>query len=400
MTADIGSQRPAGHLPSARVTWTLAALLVVALNLRLSIAAVSPLLDQIRTALALTRQGAGLLTTLPVLCFGVVAPAVAYAARRAGNEVVVAAAMVLLVGGILVRSSGGPALLFLGTLLLGAAITAGNVLVPVLVKQHLAEAAGLAMALYTAFLTGGAALAAWGTAALYDAGASWRWSIAAGAVPAAFAAVVFAAWSIARRPRTVAAPPVLPDTRVWRSATAWHLAVFFGCQSFLFYALLAWLPGLLQDRGVSLPLSGLMLSLFSLLGIAGSLAVPPLAVRRRDQRVLAVVVGVGWLTGILGLLVLPGAYLLWTLILGVAQGAGIALAMTLIVLRGRTEHITRDLSGMVQMTGYLLATTGPLLLGALRDGYGSWTGGLLLLLAVGLLLLLSGLGAGRDRMVG
>lgn len=387
---------------SGTTTWTLVAVLAVAVNLRIAIAGISPVVDGVREAVDLSRRGAGLLTSLPVLCFGVLAPVAAYAARRLGNEVVTLLALATLTVGILVRSAGGPVWLYLGTLLLGAAIAVGNVLVPALVKQHLASVAGIAMSLYTACLTGGAALASWGTAVLYDGGWSWQWSLAAGAVPALLGLGVFGAWYRGHRANRSAAPvpPALRDARVWRSPVAWQLAAYFGAQAFLFYAFLAWLPVLLQDDGVPLATSGVMLSLYNLLGIVGALAVPPLAVRLRDQRVLAPGVAVGWLVGIGGLVLLPGGYPLWSMLLGVVQGAGLALAMTLIVLRSRDEVTARDLSGMVQMVGYLVAACAPVVLGGLRDGLGSWDAAIGVTIGMAVAMLLAGLGAGRHRMVG
>lgn len=387
---------------SGTTTWTLVAVLAVAVNLRIAIAGISPVVDGVREAVDLSRRGAGLLTSLPVLCFGVLAPVAAYAARRLGNEVVTLLALATLTVGILVRSAGGPVWLYLGTLLLGAAIAVGNVLVPALVKQHLASVAGIAMSLYTACLTGGAALASWGTAVLYDGGWSWQWSLAAGAVPALLGLGVFGAWYRGHRASRSAAPvpPALRDARVWRSPVAWQLAAYFGAQAFLFYAFLAWLPVLLQDDGVPLATSGVMLSLYNLLGIVGALAVPPLAVRLRDQRVLAPGVAVGWLVGIGGLVLLPGGYPLWSMLLGVVQGAGLALAMTLIVLRSRDEVTARDLSGMVQMVGYLVAACAPVVLGGLRDGLGSWDAAIGVTIGMAVAMLLAGLGAGRHRMVG
>ena len=382
--------------------WALAALMMVAVNLRFSIAAVGPVLDEVRAELALARPAAGLLTTLPVLCFGVLAPLAAYAARRFGSQVVLVASMAALVLGILLRSAGDRPWLFAGTLLLGAGAAAGNVLVPALVKQDLVPIAGVAMALYTAMLTGGAALAAWGTALVFDLGWSWRWALAAGAVPALLGLVLYAGWARGRlrvhEDTSVAAE--MPEAGVWRSSTAWSLAAFFAGQSFVFYAFLAWLPVMLQDEGVSLTVSGQMLSLYSLLGIVGALVVPPLAVRRSDHRALAAVCAGGWLAGIAGLLLAPPAYLLWTLLLGVTQGAGIGMALTLVVLRARSNLVARSLSGMVQMVGYLVAALGPLLMGALRDRTGSWQAPLLLLLGVAATMLLAALGAGRDRKVG
>ena len=388
-----------------RERWvTLAALLLVALNLRMAITSVSPVLTELRQDLELSRGAAGLLTTLPVVCFGVMAPVAAALGRRLGNERALGWALVALVVGILVRSAGDVAALFAGTVLLGSAIALGNVLVPALVKHDLSEVSGLAMSLYTVCLTGGAAIAAAGTAALASAGLAWRPALAAAAVPAVLAVVVFIAWAWRRgRASRDDADPVLvvgQVATVWRSRTAWQLALFLAAQSMLFYSLLAWLPVLLQDRGVPLGTSGLMLSTYNLLGIAGALAVPRLLRLGRDQRAVATVTMAGWIVGIGGLWVLPDWYLLWSVLLGVVQGAGITVALTLVVLRARDSQVARELSGMVQTTGYLLAASGPAVVGALRDGSGGWGPSFALMIGIGFLSVLAARGAGRGVVVG
>lgn len=48
--------------------------IVLALNLRPALVAASPLLDTIRTDTGMSATAVGLLTTLPLLCFGLLAP--------------------------------------------------------------------------------------------------------------------------------------------------------------------------------------------------------------------------------------------------------------------------------------------------------------------------------------
>lgn len=383
---------------------TLGALLLVAVNLRVAITSVSPVLAELRDDLGLSRGAAGLLTTLPIVCFGLVAPLAATLGRRLGNERALGWALVALVVGILVRSAGDVPALFAGTVLLGSAIALGNVLVPALVKQDLSEVSGPAMSLYTVCLTGGAAIAAAGTAGLASMGWTWRAALAAAALPALLAVVVFTlwAWRRGRSPRGTAVPALAVGqvAVVWRSRTAWHLALFLAAQSTLFYSVLAWLPVLLQERGVSVGTSGLMLSTYNLLGIVGALAVPRLLRVGRDQRTVATVTMAGWIVGLAGLWALPGWYPLWSAFLGVVQGAGITVALTLVVLRARDSQVARELSGMVQTTGYLMAAAGPALVGSLRDGFGGWGPSFAVMIVVGFLSVLAARGAGRGVVVG
>ncbi len=390
-----------GRVWGRRRLVVLAVLLLVALNLRLPLAAVGPVLDDLRVDLGASHGVGGLLTTLPLVCFGILAPVTAYLGDRWSGEVVLLTATVILTAGVAVRSIAGLAPVLTGTLLLGIGIAVGNVLIPVLVKQHLAAVAGIAMSLYTAFLTGGAAIGAAGTAGLASIGWGWQAALLIGVIPALVAVVALGWWYSSGHRRLADARPPASGTagRVWRSGMAWWLAAFMGGQSLLFYTVLTWLPVLLQDRGVSLGESGLMASVFSFLGIVGALAVPPLAARGGDQRPVAVISVVGWMVGLAGLWWLPQWYVLWSAWLGVTQGGGIAMALTLIVLRAGSSASARHLSAMVQMSGYLLAALGPWLIGVLRDHTGGWHGPLAVLLVLSVLLVAAAFVVGRHRTV-
>ncbi|MFR9779937.1 MFS transporter [Micromonospora sp. MS34] len=375
---------------------TLLGVVLLALNLRAAIAGLAPLLPDVRGDLGLTGGAAGLLTTLPVLCFGLLSPFAALLGRRVGIEAALLLAMLGIIAGSLVRTGPGFWWLVAGTVVVGAGITVGNVLVPSIVKQDFRERQGRVTALTTAALTGGAALAAAVAAPLAHAGLGWRGTLLLVGGLAAVAAIV---WLPQLRRRHPAPAARLGGTDVLRSPVTWQLAGFMGMQSLTYYALLAWLPTLLRDAGVPATGAGWALALFNLLGIVTAVAAPALAARRRDQRGLALLVCGAWGVGLLGLLAAPALYLLWATVTGLAQGAGIGLALALLVIRAGTPESARDLSGTVQSVGYLLGSTGPVLLGVLRDGSGGWTLPLGALCAAVALMAAASLGAGRDRQV-
>jgi CP family cyanate transporter-like MFS transporter len=382
--------------------FTLIAVLLVAVNLRLAIAAIGPVLDEMRSDLAMSHGVAGLMTTLPLVCFGLLAPAAAYVGGRIGNAAALAVALVALGAGIGLRSIGGPAVVLIGTVLIGSGIAIGNVLVPVVIKSRLRHMVGVAMGLYTAFLTTGAALGAAGAAGLATAGWGWRAVLGVDALPVAVALGVFVAWWLAGRGGPSEAAPGSQGSlgAVWRAGASWQLALFMGGQSLLFYCFVSWLPALLQSRGVSVATSGTMLSIFSILGIVGALLMPPIAARATNRRVPVVASVAGWVIGVAGLWLLPDWYVLWSVELGLAQGAGIALALLMIVTLSRNTGAARHMSGMVQMVGYLFAAAGPWLFGVLRDRTHSWTPSLVMLLAVCGLMTVAAWLVGRARPVG
>src|SRR5579875_3819842 len=99
-----------------------AALLIAAVNLRLTVAAVPPVLSQIRHTTGLSSAGAGLLTGVPVFCFGVVALAAPRLIRRFSMGPLLSLTLLAVLGGCAVRLIPAVAPLFLGTVLLGSGI--------------------------------------------------------------------------------------------------------------------------------------------------------------------------------------------------------------------------------------------------------------------------------------
>jgi MFS transporter, CP family, cyanate transporter len=185
-----------------------------------------------------------------------------------------------------------------------------------------------------------------------------------------------------------------------RSPTALGLTVFMGLQSIGFYVLVAWLPSLLQDSGLTPTAAGALLSLASFLGIPAGLLAPILAGRAGQQSALAVGATAFTAAGWLGLLLAPETTpALWAVLLGLGTGSSFPIALVLIGLRSSSPTVTPQLSAVVQGVGYLIAATGPLLVGLLRDTSGGWTVPLIALLVLTVAQGVSGWAAGRARTV-
>lgn len=375
--------------------WLGAALLLVAVNLRLPFAGVPPIIDEVREGLGLSHAAAGALTTLPVLCFAIAAPLAPRLARRFGDEPVILACLVLLAGGIAVRIMPEVLPFYAGTLLLGLGIALANVLIPSVIKRWYPRP-GAMTGLYVTLMTAGAAVAA-ATIVPLEHALGWELALAVWGIPSVVAAV---AWLPALRARHAPAGPPPPPVSLWRDRRAWVLTAMMSCQGLLFYAILAWTPEIVGDAGLAEGEAGVMLSLAMLLGIPTSLAWPVLAGRTRDQRPLAAVAGARWLAGLTGLLVAPGTgTVAWMVLIGLGQGAGFSLAMALVVLQSPNPPHAAALSGMVQAIGYVMAGIGPFAVGLIHDATGSWDASVGFLLAVAVGLLLAGLGASRPLEV-
>jgi len=376
-------------------------IVLLAANLRPALTGVAPLIGQIRADTGISNGVAGLLTTLPLLTFGLLSPIAPRAARRFGMERVLLACLLVLTAGILLRWAG--AALFLGTVVLGAAIAVANVLLPSLVKREFPEHAGPMTSVYSSSLGISAALAAGVSVPLAQLdGISWRGALAVWALPALLAGV---AWlpQLGRSDR-----PADPSARsspgvrdLWRSPLAWQVTLFMGLQSLAYYVTLTWLPEILHAEGMSATRAGWMLGLSQAVAIVTMFLAPMIAGRRPSQRgVVVVAVGMSGV-GALGLLVAGStAGILWVVLLGLGQGASFSLALTFFALRAPDPGHAAALSGMAQSVGYLLAAGGPFLFGVLRDVTGAWKVPLALLLTVTLCLLIAGLGAARDAHVG
>ncbi len=377
-------------------------MVLLAANLRPAAAAVGPLIGRIRADTGLSATGAGVLTTLPVLCFGALAPLAPALARRLGERTTAALALVVLLAGLLVRLVPGLGFLFFGTALAGAAIAVGNVLLPVLVRVNFADRVGPLTSMYTTALVGFAALAAGVSVPVADAfGGGWRPGLAIWALPAAIALVVWAPQL--GRPRRAAPVPAGHVTGVrplLRDPVAWAVTLFFAVQSAGFYATLAWLPSVFHSHGQSTSAAGFLLSLSLIVGLLPALTVPSLATRSRDQRPFVIVIVSLIAAGWLGILLAPTvAPYLWVVLLGIGQNAAFPLALTMIVLRAGTVTSTAGLSTLVQTVGYLIAAVAPLAIGAVHDLTGSWTPALIVLLALLVPQTLLGLAAARNRTV-
>ncbi|GAB6940477.1 CynX/NimT family MFS transporter [Isoptericola variabilis] len=381
------------------------AIVLAALNLRPGVVAVSPLLGEILAEEGLSATAGGVLTTLPVLCFGILAPVAPGLARKVGLERALFGSLVLLCLGFALRLVPGIAPLLVGTLAVGSAIGLGNVLLPALIKRDFADRVGLMTGLYSMALSGGAALAAGLTVPIASAtGMDWRATLASWGLLAVLGAVVWAPRALRSTGAVAAlrppgATPADAVRSVWRSPLAWAVTVLMGTQSLSFYAVNAWLPEIFVASGRSIAVGGWLLALTNLLGIVGSFVTPVLAGRMRRQRALGVVIVALILTGLLGLVLAPGAAVLWVVLLGLGQGGGISLALTLMALRTENAARTSELSGMAQSAGYVLAACGPLGLGVAHDATGSWTVPLLLLVVASLVQGVAAWFAGRDEIV-
>ena len=370
---------------------------VVALSLRPALTAVGPVLPRIGLDLHLGEAAQGLLGTLPLLAFAAASPLVHLASRRFGMERAVFVSLLVLAASSALRPYTGQAGLWIGTAVVGGAIAVGNVLVPVILKRDYAAHVSRATGIYTAFITGGAAIASILAVPIADA-VDWRLSLA---VWGGLAVLVAALWL----PRTLSPEPMpsarpadeTPPVSVWRQPMAWLVTGFMGLQSTSFYLFVNWLPTIeITTGGASERSTGVHLFVFQVFGLIGGLSIPLLLKHPTNQRAGLMTASTPILVALIGLLLAPHLAIVWAIVGGLGQGAGLVAALSLISLRGRGHHETTQLSGMAQAVGYTFAAAGPVVAGYLVQVTGGWstTLGVFAMLAATQVML--GYAAGRD----
>jgi MFS transporter, CP family, cyanate transporter len=276
---------------------------------------------------------------------------------------------------------------FGSTVLLGVAITVGNIVVPVLIRRDVApQYAALATGLFTCSLNIGSAAVTIGTAPV-AALAGWRVALAASlllvviAVTGWLLAAGRGAFSndVAPRFETGVVDVVATGSARRRFAPTRGglvivlLTTAFCGQAFAYYATTSWLPQLLADEiGQTPGEAGSSAAVFQLAAIIGGLGVP-LLIARTSPVVTAVVVGTCWATIPAGLILAPEAWLLWSIVGGAAQGGGFTVVFTLIVRIARTSLEARRSSAVVQGVAYTVAAASPAVIGAIHDAVGGWT---------------------------
>ena len=383
-----------------RIVLLAVAVATAGLNMRAPITSLPPLFPELSHRLHLSSATLSLLAATPVICFGLGAAFAASLSRRFGEERVMLAALTGVTAGLLLRGLAPGALLFPGTILATGSIALLNVLMASMIKRRWPERAGLGIGIFLTGLSLGAILASLLSVPVYHAsGDSVPLALGMWAAPAALAAVLWLP-QLAHHEHVQA--PAIPVARVkvHRYALAWQVTAFMGLQSLLYYAALSWLPTMFRDRGTSAVTAGNLLALMGAGNLATSLLIPVLAQRMRGQRSLVVLGLIGTAAGLAGSLWAPlGSAPAWVLILGVCQGSSLALAIFFTMARAPDPVTAASLSGLAQSVGYLLASTGPLMLGLLHSATGGWGIPFALLLAICVFELVTGVLAGRPMVL-
>ncbi len=394
----------------------VAALLCFALSLRAPITVIPPLLTPIRSDLGIDAPTAGLLTSIPVLCFGLLTPVASRIIRRLGINLGGLACVIGVIAGSILRSVGGVSTAFLGTILLGVFIAVGNLAIPMLIGRQYRHRAELLTGAYA--ITSNVTVTAT-TALAVPAAALWGWRWTAAGSGLVLGGLALVTWLLVYPPgiegarkwfsRRAGQPDAIPvgppapvrttktRSRSWR-VTALLSAAFAG-HTFAYYAVTAWLPTALVDiEGMTRTQAGVAASLFQAAGIAGPLLVPLMSAFRWSSVRVVVVLGLAWMVMPAGMLVAPQLWGIWSISGGMAQAAFFTAIMSVVIRRSRSIDENRRTTSTMQTIGYSTAAAGPVVAGWVHQQVGGWSVPFAIILGVCVLMLVAATLAVRTPM--
>ncbi|WP_419889849.1 CynX/NimT family MFS transporter [Paenibacillus xylanexedens] len=389
---------------SKRFGLLLAGIIVIAATMRSPITATGPVVEMIRSDTGIGHTMVGLLTSLPLLAFAAVSPFAPRLAKRLGLESALLLAVMIVTIGVALRLLPSVLSLYAGTAILGCGIALSNVLLPSLIKRDFPLRVGIVTGLYSVSMNIFGAIAS--GVSVPVAGATsmgWRASLGMWALLSILALLLWLPQIAAGRQRMlfIATQSKGTPVRLRTSSLAWFITLFMGLQSLIFYTTITWLPEILAEQGFSPTSAGWMLSLMQMVSVPATFIVPILAGRTRDQRVLTAITCSSLIVGYA--LLLSGIASLVTIgvtLAGIGAGASFGMVTMFFVLRTKDVRQAASLSGMAQSFGYMLAAVGPLLFGMLHDWTKGWTFPLLIQVILAIALLIAGIQASKNRMIG
>jgi MFS transporter, CP family, cyanate transporter len=390
----------------------IAGVLVAALSLRGPIVATSPVLRQIEEDLDIGAATAGLLTTAPVLMFAALTPLAAFVIRRAGAELALMISLSGVLVGTFLRALPGFGWMLTGMFVIGAFITIGNVVIPVIIRRDVPpERVAFVTAAYAATLNVGSLVTSLGTAPLASL-IGWEAALVAWSFLTIFGIVLWGvhlsrqrtfadasedrysgasqvAASSADQNEAIALTGPLPvvgqrrgERSLLRRPVTWLLVGSFALQCTVYYGLTTWLPTFAADElGLPATSAGAVASIYQGAGIAGAFLVPFLA-RFAPRWVAPFTICASWLILTGGLIVAPEWLWVWLAIGAIGHAGGFVVIFSALVAVSRSDSEAAGLSALVQGGGYAIGALGGPITGALHESTGDWTLALSVMLAL------------------
>ena len=378
--------------------WILATIVLVAVVIRPPIAQIGPILDLLQSSLKISNSETAVLAAIPVLCFGFGAFASPALVRRFGVDKTLFLVLLLLFISLAVRPYVGFLGLIAGSTLAGLAIAVANVILPTIVRERFPKRVALLTSGYTTILAASASFAA---AVSYPTafGYGWQLSLAIWALPTALAVLLSISLVSSAKVTTGEVKSDHSDDfrKILGSPIAWAIVWFFGIQSMGFYALLAWLPSLAIDAGISPVDAGSLLSLMTIVGVPFGLLISSNYGRFKSLSLVGVIISMVTTSGLV--LLLLEQWTLAAVMISLGQASSFPLVLSLISTRAASQNLTTMLSSLSQGIGYLLAALGTFLFGFAQTLTGNWEVSVAGLILLTLVQAISAWFAGKPKVI-
>lgn len=388
-----------GNTSQARKIYfiNLLPIILISLNLRAPITSVGPIVDVMQTHYGLSAAQAGLLTSLPLLAFGLVSFIVAiFQPIRAMFFGLICVAM-----GEVIRAFGESIELFIGTAIMGAGIAVANVLLPSFIKAKFPREIPKIMGIYSLVLNLSAAL---GIAAILPLTHLLPLPLALSCwVLLAILALISYLPQV--KNRRFARPKAIhiKGKSLFSNIHAWKITFFMGAVSSMAYSFFAWYPSFVIGFGYDRVFASHMMLIAQVVMVPFSLIVPLLlgSLAQKSRNIFVIIICMLYALSF-ALLLLSQA--LWCIvfvsfIIGIPVGGAFGVALLFISNKSANVRVATKLSAMAQGVGYLMASACPVLIGKIYDIFGDFTYALLFLVGLGLVINVLGFLAQRVKSV-
>lgn len=379
--------------------WLILGIFLLAACMRSPFTSLPSVIDQIAASFHQPATNLGILTTIPLVCFGLCSIIVPTISHRWGNELTLGVALLLMVIGSYLRIFNFTSLV-LGTVLVGIAITFLNVLLPSVITENIPQKIGLLTGMYNVSLAIFSAIGAYVITPVTQA-SSWQTTIIGFTI---LIGITFLVWlpNLRFNHRHPATATNTKREHIWTNPRAWLLLWYFGLQSFAFYIIVAWLPSIAMASGLSNTTASLVASAFQLLSLPAAFLIPTITPRFKNRVPLVIMGAAPLLIGLILLLwpVKSFAYFVFvSFLLGMGTSSTFGIVITLFGLKTHSPEATNQLSGMVQSVGYILAALGPTIAGNIKAATGSWQTSLWMTIIVVVVMIIFGVLSERHQYI-
>lgn len=369
----------------------LPGIIMVGVALRTPFTTIPTVLTDIASGLHVSVSSLGLLTSLPLIMFALCSSFSARLAKKVGLEKLFTLVLMLLAVGSFIRIFNLP-LLYIGTLLIGAAIAVLNVLLPSVIQANQPHRIGLLTTMYVTSMGLSTAIASSIAVPITEA-SSWKGLVLVLTFICLLALLIWLPNTsynhfLASKNKEQSSSSILKSKKVWA------IIIFGGLQSLLFYTCLTWLPTMAIQAGISNASAGFLASVFNLISLPFSMTIPSLTTRLspRHRLIMLGLISTSGLIGISMLLLQTNNFICWLVInilIGSAVSALFPYLMVTFSMKTSSPDQTAQLSGLAQTGGYVLAAFGPALFGYSADFFRSWIPAIIILLALTVIMIIA-----------